>query len=95
MHCRVVVLLVVLAASTVSPVVALTSVGSTPTAEPGVDVSFGVPAEIAVDRNTEAGSHQVVCDGLDAIGREVSSGMYLYQLTGAEGTLMRRMLLVR
>ena len=48
-----------------------------------------------VDGSTKSGAHQVIWDGLDAVGRDVSSGVYLYRLTGVEGTIVRRMLLVR
>jgi hypothetical protein len=48
-----------------------------------------------VDRNMEAGAHQVVWNGSDESGRRVSSGVYLYRLTSAEGAMVRKMLLVR
>jgi len=49
----------------------------------------------------EAGAHEVVWDGRDALGREVSSGVYLYRLTytgrtpSEQETTVRRMVLVR
>jgi hypothetical protein len=55
----------------------------------------GQLARTLVDSRIDAGTHQVVWDGLDALRSEVSSGVYLYRLTSAEGTLVRRMLLVR
>ena len=48
-----------------------------------------------VDGSTHAAYHSVVWNGRDATGREVSSGVYLYRLTSAERTLVRRMLLLR
>jgi hypothetical protein len=48
-----------------------------------------------VDSNIESGTHQVVWDGRDAIGRDVSSGVYAYRLRSAAATLVRKMLLVR
>jgi hypothetical protein len=48
-----------------------------------------------VDGPTEAGHHAVVWNGADALGREVATGVYMYRLTGTEGSLVRRMLLVR
>jgi len=48
-----------------------------------------------VDGTVEAGAHHVLWDGRDALGREVSSGVYLYRLTSSQGTLVRRMVCVR
>jgi len=48
-----------------------------------------------VDGTVEAGAHQVVWDGRDALGREVSSGVYIYRLTSRHGTIVRKMVLVR
>ncbi len=48
-----------------------------------------------VDSRAEAGRHVAVWDGRDDLGRAVSSGVYLYCLTGTEGVLVRGMMLVR
>jgi len=48
-----------------------------------------------VDRPVQAGFHELVWDGRDQMGRAVASGVYLYRLTSGEGTLVRRMTLVR
>jgi hypothetical protein len=57
--------------------------------------SAGQLVRTLIAADAEAGTHQVVWNGVDAAGREVSSGVYLYRLTSTEGTLARRMLLVR
>ncbi len=48
-----------------------------------------------IDGPTQAGHHSVAWNGTDPRGRAVASGVYLYRLTSAEGTLVKRMLLVR
>jgi len=42
-----------------------------------------------------AGSHAVVWDGKDAMGRAVASGVYVYRLTAPQGVVTRRMTLLR
>jgi hypothetical protein len=42
-----------------------------------------------------AGAHEVVWDGRDAVGREVSSGVYVYLLRSGIQTAVKRMTLVR
>jgi hypothetical protein len=48
-----------------------------------------------VGRTFSSGQHEVVWDGRDERGRSVASGVYVYRLTGAQGTLTRRMTLLR
>ena len=48
-----------------------------------------------LDKIVPAGHHTVVWRGRDDEHRDVSSGVYLYRLTSARGTLIRRMVLVR
>jgi len=48
-----------------------------------------------VDGEMTAGSHAVLWDGRDDAGRDVSSGVYVYRLSGRQGTLVRKMLMVR
>lgn len=45
--------------------------------------------------NLSAGDHAVEWDGLDDDGRQVSSGIYLYQLTSGETTCSRKMMFIR
>jgi len=48
-----------------------------------------------VGRPLGAGSHAVVWDGKDAMGRAVASGVYVYRLTAPQGVVTRRMTLLR
>ena len=48
-----------------------------------------------VDGRLNTGRHHVVWDGLDAFGRQASSGVYFYRLTSAGGTMTRKMVLLR
>jgi len=48
-----------------------------------------------LDGRQAAGNHVVRWDGRDDTGGQAASGMYLYRLTTAEGTLARKMLLVK
>lgn len=45
--------------------------------------------------NLDAGTHSLVFDGKDASGRSLASGMYFYRLQTSEGSLTKRMLLVK
>jgi hypothetical protein len=55
----------------------------------------GALTRTLVDRNVEAGMHEVVWDGRNTAGREVASGVYIYRLTGKQGVVTRRMTLLR
>ncbi len=48
-----------------------------------------------VDENRQAGSHNVLWDGRDATGRLVASGTYFARLVSDEGTLTKKMMLVK
>ena len=43
----------------------------------------------------EAGWHRLHWDGRDQRGRPLATGLYLYRLTGGEGALTRKLLLLR
>ncbi len=43
----------------------------------------------------QPGNHSVVWDGMDANGREVASGTYVYRLTTEKGSFVKRMTLAR
>ncbi len=64
-----------------------------------VDLSvFNVQGQLVrtlVDAEMPAGSHAAVWNGRDMQGRPAASGVYLYRLTGTDGTLVKRMVLVR
>jgi hypothetical protein len=48
-----------------------------------------------VNGEMHAGSHEAIWDGRDAVGREVSSGVYVYRLRSGVQTAVNRMTLVR
>ena len=48
-----------------------------------------------VHGNMAAGTHEVVWDGRDAVGRDVASGVYVYRLHTATNTAVRKLTLVR
>ena len=55
----------------------------------------GQQIRLLVSPPLPAGLHELTWDGLDASGRQVSSGMYLYQIEAAGMTRVRRMTLQR
>ncbi len=57
--------------------------------------TMGQHIATVVDRNFEAGYHQITWDGRDQVGRDLSSGIYFYQVEAGELMMMRRMLLLR
>ena len=59
------------------------------------DVSGRLVRTLLVRESLPFGAHSAVWDGTDAIGRPAASGIYLYRLTAPEGTVTRRMTLVR
>ena len=59
-----------------------------------VDVSGRVVRHL-VDELQEEGRKEITWDGRDDEGRELSSGVYFYTLTGADATMKRRLVLLR
>jgi len=55
----------------------------------------GQLVRVLVDSDHPAGSHTAVWDGCDSSGRSVASGSYIYRLTTQNGTVVRKLLLVR
>jgi flagellar hook assembly protein FlgD len=55
----------------------------------------GRPVRTLVNGALDAGSHEVVWDGRDSAGRNVASGVYVYRLVANDGTITRRMVLLR
>ncbi|MBZ0270316.1 T9SS type A sorting domain-containing protein [bacterium] len=47
------------------------------------------------DRPLSSGHHEVAWDGVDGTGREVSSGVYFYRMTGRSASETRRVVLLR
>ncbi|MCK4539123.1 MAG: aryl-sulfate sulfotransferase [Candidatus Krumholzibacteria bacterium] len=58
------------------------------------DIRGGLVATLA-DREMDAGSRQVVWDGLNAAGDPVVSGVYFYKLTTREKIVTKKMVLLR
>jgi hypothetical protein len=59
---------------------------------------FNISGQIVrtlVDAHIEPGKHEVVWDGTDSNGREVSSGIYFYRLAAPELKHTKRMVIVR
>ena len=48
-----------------------------------------------VDQHQNAGSHQVLWDGLDASGAPTANGVYIYELRAGEYRALRKMLLIK
>jgi hypothetical protein len=48
-----------------------------------------------VNENRGAGAHQVIWDGRDSSGRMVASGSYFARLVSDEGTLTKKMMLIK
>lgn len=58
------------------------------------DVS-GRLVDVLQEGELAAGHHQFVWDGVDRAGRRVATGVYFYRLESAEGTVTRKMTLIK
>lgn len=58
------------------------------------DIS-GKKVRTVVNKNMEAGSHQVVWNGLDDLGNQVASGVYFYRIQAGEFIAVNKMMLLR
>ncbi len=56
---------------------------------------LGQEVRVLVDERKETGSFTVTCDGTDALGRRVASGIYLYRIHAGDFAASRRMLLLK
>ncbi len=56
---------------------------------------LGQTVRVLVDANQDVGYHSVQWDGRDALGRQVTSGVYLYRLEAGANVAVRKMVLVR
>ncbi|KPL05477.1 MAG: hypothetical protein AMJ73_00785 [candidate division Zixibacteria bacterium SM1_73] len=56
---------------------------------------LGQEVRTLVDGPKTGGSHEVIWDGKDDRGREVASGIYLYQLKAGDLTETKKMLLLK
>lgn len=57
--------------------------------------SLGEVVKTLVNSYQSAGEHSVVWDGTDEMGRNVSSGVYIYQLQSGKTTISKKMMLLR
>ena len=48
-----------------------------------------------VNGTMNAGNHELVWNGTDAVGNQIGSGVYLYRLTSGDNVQVRRMVLIR
>ncbi|HHZ15850.1 MAG TPA: hypothetical protein GX398_07075, partial [Candidatus Cloacimonetes bacterium] len=48
-----------------------------------------------VDETLSAGTHRVVWDGTDELGRSVSSGLYMYRLSAPDFVKTRKMMMLK
>jgi len=55
----------------------------------------GQEVRTLVNADMPVGFHAVTWDGTDSYGRQMSSGVYLYRITSEQGTILKRMVLVR
>ncbi|NIV98773.1 T9SS type A sorting domain-containing protein, partial [Candidatus Saccharibacteria bacterium] len=56
---------------------------------------LGQQIQKLVNTRQTAGSYQILWDGRDDAGREVASGIYLYQLKAGKFVSTRKMLLIQ
>ena len=71
---------------------------SLPAAGPVSLKVYGIAGQVVrhlVDQHQNAGSHQVVWDGLDASGAAMANGVYIYELRAGEYRALRKMLLIK
>jgi flagellar hook assembly protein FlgD len=56
---------------------------------------LGQPVRTLVDHGQVEGFHRVQWDGRDALGREVTSGVYIYRLEAGTDVAVRKMVFVK
>jgi hypothetical protein len=56
---------------------------------------LGRHVKTLAEGQAKAGHYQVIWDGFDDAGQQVSSGVYLYRIQTSEGTATRKMNLIR
>lgn len=57
--------------------------------------SLGQEVRTLVSKRESAGSHKVIWDGKDALGRTVSTGVYIYRIKAGEYIQSRKMMMIR
>jgi len=56
---------------------------------------LGQQVRVLVNSEQSAGTYSVVWDGRNALGREVTSGVYLYRLKAGQNVAIRKMILIK
>ena len=56
---------------------------------------LGRSVQTLVDGSLDAGFHEIVWDSRNRSGNEVATGIYFYRLRTSEGTIVKRMLLLK
>ena len=56
---------------------------------------LGKEVRILVNNMQAMGSHSIQWDGRDAIGRKVSSGMYIYRLVAGQNVAIKKMIFAK
>ena len=86
-----------------------TTRGATPPGDPSVEFLsqrqadvrltvynvLGQPVRVLFEGGQGAGAYSVQWDGRDALGRQVTSGMYLYRLEAGGDVAVRKMILAK
>ncbi|MCP4581819.1 MAG: T9SS type A sorting domain-containing protein [candidate division Zixibacteria bacterium] len=55
----------------------------------------GALVEILTDNRYSAGTHNIIWDGLDADGKPLASGVYLYKLTAGDVSSVKRLMMLK
>lgn len=74
---------------------AATGAGGTRPTRLDIFTATGRLARVLVNQPLPAGEYEVGWDGLDSSGRQMPSGVYYYRLTTPEGSLNRKMTMIR
>jgi flagellar hook assembly protein FlgD len=56
---------------------------------------LGQQIRVLVNHTQATGTHSIQWDGRDAIGRQVSSGMYIYRLVAGKNIATRKMIFAK
>ncbi len=55
----------------------------------------GQKVKTLVNNSMDAGLHQIVWEGLDDAGKQISSGIYFYKMKAGEYTATRKMIMMK
>ena len=56
---------------------------------------LGKEVRVLVNNTQAMGSHSIQWDGRDAIGRKLSSGMYIYRLVAGQNVAIKKMIFAK